>query len=97
MMVAQRASQREFAGQSFPRLLLIKPDGTCHELLDGLCGQGETFRAEMIAEEIETSLDPPDEGFVGVANFSYWRQAEVPKCAELRPVLALKPTAAGRR
>ena len=26
-----------------------------------------------------------------------WLQAEVPKCADLRPVLALKPTSAPRR
>jgi len=25
-------------GQSLPRLLLVKPDRTCNELLDGLCG-----------------------------------------------------------
>jgi hypothetical protein len=31
------------------------------------------------------------------SGFVRWLQAEVPKCADLRPVLALKPTSAGRR
>jgi len=33
-------------------------------VLDGLCGHGETVRAEMVAKEIEATLDPPDEGLV---------------------------------
>ncbi len=32
-----------------------------------------------------------------VTDFRLWLQAEVPKCADLRPVLALKPTSAPRR
>ncbi len=31
-----------------PRLLLVKPDRTGDEFLDGLCGHGETFRAVVI-------------------------------------------------
>jgi hypothetical protein len=38
----------------------------CHELLNLLCGHGETFRAEVIAEEIEASLGFANEGLVGV-------------------------------
>ena len=59
-------------GIGLPRLVLIKPDGTGGELLDGLCGQGKTFRAEPIAEEIEAALDAPDEGLVRVVNFRFW-------------------------
>ena len=36
--------------------LLVKADSARDELIDSLCGQGETFRAEAIAEEIEASL-----------------------------------------
>ncbi len=33
----------------FPRLLLIKPDRTFNEIIQGLFGDGKPFRAEMIA------------------------------------------------
>ena len=54
-------------GQSLPRLLLVKPDRTGDELLDGLVCNRQLA----------------------------W--PEVPKCADLRPVLALKPVSAPRR
>ncbi len=57
---------RPGGGSNIPRLLLVKPDRTCHELLDGFCGHGETFWAEVIAEEIEASLGPANEDLVGV-------------------------------
>ncbi len=50
-------------GAKLPRLLLVKPDGTCHEILDGILGHGKALRAEVITqeiEEIEASLDAPD-------------------------------------
>ncbi len=45
-------------GQSLPRLLLVKPDRTCNEILDGFLAPEKPVRAEMMAEEIETPLDP---------------------------------------
>ncbi len=53
-------------GASLPRLLLIKPDGTFDEFLNGLKSHAEAFWAEMIAEGIEASLDPADKGLVGM-------------------------------
>ena len=49
-------------GASLPRLLLIKPDRTRHEPLDGLCGHAKPLRAEMVAQEVEALLDAADEG-----------------------------------
>ncbi len=40
----------------FPRPLLIKPDRTFNEIIQGLLGDGKPFRAEVIAQEIESSL-----------------------------------------
>ena len=80
------------SGASLPRLMLVKPDGACHELLDGLCGHGETFRAEVIAEEIEASLDPANEGLVRVVNFCCWLIREVPATSAPRPVYPQQET-----
>ncbi len=51
---------------SSPGSCLFKPDGTCHELLDGLYRQEEAFRAEVVAEKIEAFLDPSNESLVGM-------------------------------
>ena len=41
-----------------PRPLLIKPDCTLNEIIQGLFGDGKPFRAEVIAQEIKSSLGP---------------------------------------
>ncbi len=42
-------------------------------------------------------LYPQEQNFLVVSpKVRSWLQAEVPKCADLRPLLALKPTSAGR-
>ncbi len=53
-------------GESLPRLLLVKPDGTCHEPFDGLLCERKLSGAEAVAEEVGAPLDPPDEGLVRV-------------------------------
>jgi len=37
----------------FPRPLLIKPDHTFNEIIEGLLRDGKPFRAEVIAQEVE--------------------------------------------
>ena len=46
-------------------VLLIKPGRTFDELLDGLFGDRQPIAAEVEAKEVETLLDPADEGLVG--------------------------------
>ncbi len=52
-----------------PPVLLVKPDPTLDEVPERRLGDREPVRAETMAVEIETPLDPPDEGFVRVVNF----------------------------
>ena len=59
-------------GASLSQLLLIRSDGTFDEFLDGLKSHAEAFWAEMVAEEIEASLDPADEGLVTRAEVRSW-------------------------
>ena len=47
-------------------VLLVKPGRTLDELFDGCLGDRQPGSAEMTPEEIEPSLDPADEGLVGV-------------------------------
>ena len=47
-----------------PRLLLIKPDRTLNEIIQGLSGDGKPFRAEVIAQKIESSLGPAYKGLM---------------------------------
>ncbi len=58
-------------------VLLVKPDGTGDEPFDGLLSNRSPGRAEMIAEEIEASLGPANEGLVRVVNFRLWLQADI--------------------
>ena len=53
-------------GESRPRLLLVKPDCPFNIPFDGLLGHEKSLRAEMVAQEVEATLDPPDEGLVRV-------------------------------
>jgi hypothetical protein len=46
------------------RLLLVKPERRDNELLSGFSGQDEILRAEVVAQEVEASLDPADKGLV---------------------------------
>ena len=59
------------------RLLLVKPVGTFDEPFDGLLGHVKSLRAEVVAQEIETPLDPADTGLVRVVIFCCWLSAEV--------------------
>jgi len=43
----------------FPRPLLIKPDCTFNEIIQGLLGDVKSFRAEVIAQKIESPLGLP--------------------------------------
>ena len=47
-----------------PRSLLIKPDCTFNEIIQGLLGDGKPFRAEMIAQKIKSSLGPAYQGLM---------------------------------
>ncbi len=51
---------------SLPRLLLVKPDRTGDEILDGLLCERKLSGAEAVAEEVEAPLDAADEGLVRV-------------------------------
>jgi hypothetical protein len=42
--------------------LLIKPDRTFNEIIQGFFGDGKPFRAEVIAQEIKSSLGPAYQG-----------------------------------
>ncbi len=55
-----------------PPVLLVKPDRTLDEVPDRRLDDREPVRAEMIAQEVEAPLDPPDEGLVRVVNFCSW-------------------------
>ena len=46
--------------------MLVKPEGTGNEILDRLCGHAQAVRAEVIAEEIKSPLDPADKGLLRV-------------------------------
>ena len=41
----------------FPRPLLIKPDRTFNEIIQGLMGDTKPYRAEVIAQKIKPSID----------------------------------------
>ncbi len=64
-------------GKCLPRLLLVKPDGTFDESLDGLFGDRQARRVELVAQEIEASLDPADEGLVTRAEVRLWLKADI--------------------
>ena len=49
-----------------PPLLLVKPRCFLHEVRNRLPGHRQPRRAEMIAQEVESPLDPPDEGLIRV-------------------------------
>ncbi len=44
---------------SMGRLLLIKPESFFDEVVDGLLRETQSFRTEVIPEEIESLLDTP--------------------------------------
>ncbi len=46
------------------RLLLIKPDRTFNEIIQGLFRDGKAFRAEVIAQKIKSSAGPGDQGLM---------------------------------
>jgi hypothetical protein len=46
------------------RLLLIKPDRTFNEIMQGLLGDGKPFGAEVIAQKIESSFGPTYQGLM---------------------------------
>ncbi len=54
------------ATRSPPRPLLIKPDRTLNEIIQGLLGDGKAFRAEMIAQKIKSSLGPAHQCLIRV-------------------------------
>ena len=60
-----------------PPVLLVKPDRTLDEVPDRRLDDREPVRAEMIAQEVEAPLDPPDEGLVRVVNFCSWLKADL--------------------
>lgn len=51
---------------SMGRLLLVKPESFFGEVVDGFLREGQSLRTEMIPEEIESLLDTPHSGLVGV-------------------------------
>ncbi len=51
---------------SMGRLLLIKLESFFDEVVDGLLCERQSLRTEMIPEEIESFLQSPNRGFVGV-------------------------------
>ncbi len=75
-----------------PPVLLVKPDRTLDEVPDRRLDDREPVRAEMIAQEVEAPLDPPDEGLVRVVNFCSWLIREVPTTSAPRPVYLQQPT-----
>ena len=60
----------------------------------GVCEKSDFCIVNMIEDRVQHSVDL---AAARVSNDRLWLQAEVPKCADLRPVLALKPTSASRR
>ena len=48
----------------FPRLLLIKPDRTFNEIIQGLLGDGKPFRAEVIAQKIKSTFGSAYQGLM---------------------------------
>ena len=48
----------------FPRPLLIKPDRTFNEIIQGLSGDGKPFRVEAIAQKIKSFLGPAYQGLM---------------------------------
>ncbi len=48
------------------RLLLIKPESFFDKVVDGLLRERQSLRTEVIPEEIESLLDTPHRGLVGV-------------------------------
>jgi hypothetical protein len=51
-------------------LLLVKPDRSCNESRQGRRGHCKALRREVIPEEVEAALDPPDEDLVGMPETS---------------------------
>ena len=47
-------------------VLLVKPGRTFNELLDSCLGDRQRSSANIVAKKIKPSLDPADEGLVGV-------------------------------
>ncbi len=58
----------------FLPLLLIKPGGTLDEFVDRRLRHSQSLGTEMVAQEIEASFDPSDEGLVGMLLQAAWNE-----------------------
>ena len=48
----------------FPRPLLIKPDRTFNEIIQGFFGDGKPFKVEVIAQKIKSTFGSANQGLM---------------------------------